>query len=917
MSSSPQGSVHELHKLYAFVRDVVEFTCIALGHGGRMRQRSPTDRTAETIHVVLPVGKGVNEPVPTCEVSRWSIQLFSSKEVLSDVGVSTETSRIIAVLYDIVRHCDDLVKVCKTPLDFKSYVVSHQLSVDAPPVGEEETIYPFTALQFKVTDAHFDALIDNLPDPLNTKEHQEFRKECLLHILKMSAPDLDHHLTYIINIVTGALHHVGTAIALQKLWDRKSHRFGKIYVPQVAELRSQHGSLVDCLRAAVVDSGLGLQVKPQAEPNGPEDAAKKKEFHIIVEHILQQCKLHRLRKKDGLCWEQCLTTERYNTHAWKTTTKFSHCQDAIHPAHINRMVQYFTASDKFPEIWQKLMGIQAPMQRLTNYFCECDTAAFPYLRPQRHLLSFQNGVYDMGCPSLAREHADAVPAAGTFYTYGEQATRYLRDENSDFLVSAKYHDSELPVKLYEQLRRDPDSWFTEAKTPIFQSILDYQERGTPKTREKSEAPDEPPQEIRPELDGNLCYRVYGKLFDEVQEIIPKLIVEKMREDLDIADEEVPERFAALGESLKSLLEERLQVLTNDIRTELATELMSNEAVPEDTGRGPQGLHVVEAANEAPGLPKSSRFPAEAQKWVYIFLGRMFHELNVWDRWQIIPFFKGRAGTGKSSIAQLIGDVFQKEDIGTLGNNCEKTFGLQSLLGKFCWYCLELKKNFQLDQAQFQSMVSGEDVSIAIKNHAAQTMQWRAPGLLCGNESPGWLDAGGSIARRLAIFNFKFGVRAEHSRTNMTENIRSQELATLILKANCAYLWKCKKSRGQDIWKLLPQYFQKQRIELQIDTDPVYAAIYDTTYFLLYKDNEEEANSSREEWYLPFSEVEQHYHQKWKEIRGTHPLPLNQDRYTAAFDHAALSYVYERRKDPQTQDERMDAWILGIKRAQQH
>lgn len=211
------------------------------------------------------------------------------------------------------------------------------------------------------------------------------------------------------------------------------------------------------------------------------------------------------------------------------------------------------------------------------------------------------------------------------------------------------------------------------------------------------------------------------------------------------------------------------------------------------------------------IAQVSRLPREAQRFVYIFMGRMFHQLGLHDQWQIIPFLKGRGGSGKSTIAQVVHMFFEPTDVGILSNNSEKKFGLQPLVDKFMWMCLELKKNVQLDQAEFQSMVSGEDVSIAIKNQVAQAIKWSAPGLLCGNEAPGWIDAQGSIARRIAIINFPRTVQERHIVPELKEKIFQLELAKLIVKCNVAYRSECNTHRKCDIWKILPPYFREERL----------------------------------------------------------------------------------------------------------
>ncbi|CAN0291897.1 unnamed protein product, partial [Phaeothamnion confervicola] len=65
-------------------------------------------------------------------------------------------------------------------------------------------------------------------------------------------------------------------------------------------------------------------------------------------------------------------------------------------------------------------------------------------------------------------------------------------------------------------------------------------------------------------------------------------------------------------------------------------------------------------------------------WACVFIGRLFYEVNESDAWQVIPFLKGVAGTGKSTLIKIVEMMYQHRDIGVLGNNVEKQFGLSMI-----------------------------------------------------------------------------------------------------------------------------------------------------------------------------------------------------------------------------------------------
>jgi ABC-type molybdenum transport system ATPase subunit/photorepair protein PhrA len=101
---------------------------------------------------------------------------------------------------------------------------------------------------------------------------------------------------------------------------------------------------------------------------------------------------------------------------------------------------------------------------------------------------------------------------------------------------------------------------------------------------------------------------------------------------------------------------------------------------------------------------------DVARWVYVFMGRLCFDVNEIDGWQVIPFIKGIAQSGKSTlITKVCRKFYETEDVAVLSNNIEKKFGLSSIVNGFMFISPEVKGDLQLEQAEFQSLVSGEDV----------------------------------------------------------------------------------------------------------------------------------------------------------------------------------------------------------------
>lgn len=200
------------------------------------------------------------------------------------------------------------------------------------------------------------------------------------------------------------------------------------------------------------------------------------------------------------------------------------------------------------------------------------------------------------------------------------------------------------------------------------------------------------------------------------------------------------------------------------------------------------------------------FDDEVMRWMYVMGGRLCFDVGDLDGWQVIPFLKGVARSGKSTmITKVFRKFYGPEDVRTLSNNVEKKFGLSAIYDSYMFIAPEVKNDLSLEQAEFQSIVSGEDVSVAIKCEKAKSIEWKTPGILGGNEVPQWKDNSGSILRRILTFNF--GKQVKSADTNLDDKLEP-ELPMIIQKCVRAYLEYAHKYANKDIWNVVPEYFKK-------------------------------------------------------------------------------------------------------------
>jgi phage/plasmid-associated DNA primase len=135
--------------------------------------------------------------------------------------------------------------------------------------------------------------------------------------------------------------------------------------------------------------------------------------------------------------------------------------------------------------------------------------------------------------------------------------------------------------------------------------------------------------------------------------------------------------------------------------------------------------------------------------------------------------------------------------------------------KLLFVAPEIKSDLKIEQAEFQSIVSGEDITINVKNRTAFSKVWKVPGALAGNEVPSWCDNSGSIARRIVLFDFSKSVTNGDMR--LADKLAS-ELPSILMKCNRLYLDAVSKWSTTNIWTVLPKYFLHTRDEMAQSTN---------------------------------------------------------------------------------------------------
>lgn len=207
---------------------------------------------------------------------------------------------------------------------------------------------------------------------------------------------------------------------------------------------------------------------------------------------------------------------------------------------------------------------------------------------------------------------------------------------------------------------------------------------------------------------------------------------------------------------------------------------------------------------------------DVQRWLCILMGRMLYNVGELDDWQVFIFLLGTAGSGKSTIIEnIIKQLYEPADVGTVSNNMEKIFGLSGLVDKFIIVGPEIKGNWSIDQASLQSMVTGESISLSEKYKTPVSIKFPTPIAIAGNVIPNFEDNSGSMSRRTIIFPFDFKVKKGD--TKLGHKIQG-ELSFIIQACNKGYLHAYHKYGSAGIWEVLPDLFKATQENMTENTN---------------------------------------------------------------------------------------------------
>ena len=203
----------------------------------------------------------------------------------------------------------------------------------------------------------------------------------------------------------------------------------------------------------------------------------------------------------------------------------------------------------------------------------------------------------------------------------------------------------------------------------------------------------------------------------------------------------------------------------------------------------------------------------------MFIGRMLYNIGDLDNWQVILMLLGTGGTGKSTIHNVIKSFYDEDDVAVIGNNFQTTFGMADIYNKFVFIAPEIKRDWKIDQAEFQEIVCGGKLNVNIKHQSSQMIEWTTPGILGGNENPGFTDNALSIHRRIVVS--RFDKKVQDVDPFLSTKLFS-EIGAILKSCNNIYLYYASNFRDEDIWTWIPSYFKETQLIFATTSNALHA-----------------------------------------------------------------------------------------------
>ena len=226
------------------------------------------------------------------------------------------------------------------------------------------------------------------------------------------------------------------------------------------------------------------------------------------------------------------------------------------------------------------------------------------------------------------------------------------------------------------------------------------------------------------------------------------------------------------------------------------------------------IDEIDGTKETPIWDKVWRdqVSTESQKTMEVLIGRMLYKIGQYDDYQVAPFLRGIANTGKSMIVDFVGKkLLPTEEVGIISATMDKKFGLEDLYEKRMVAMTEIPDHIEnvIAKSVFQEMISGGTVSVSRKYKGCHMHQWTSQTFLAGNCNPDFADDSGSIARRLSMTVFNNTIQAKDQQTDLHHKLNA-EIFGVLFRCIKSYRAFAKANQGKSWWDICDDETKENR-----------------------------------------------------------------------------------------------------------
>lgn len=313
------------------------------------------------------------------------------------------------------------------------------------------------------------------------------------------------------------------------------------------------------------------------------------------------------------------------------------------------------------------------------------------------------------------------------------------------------------------------------------------------------------------------------------------------------------------------------------------------------------------------IMETQRWPGAVRKVRWAMNGRLLFELHKHDNFQCWVLNQGRGGTGKSTTLQVMAKLFDSSKVFFGQNRCEPIFGMQLLPGKHVWMLTDIKGDFNWDTQLLLNMISGEQVTVSVKNKDTVTMDpFLAPGEGSCNAFPEWLDDQGQWGRRTIVFPYERAIPNEFVDPLLFRKIHT-ELPMIVLKSSFYYLQMARQHRHHDIKLIIDAIpmFRHARNRFARSNNAILSFLTEASSPVVIATKDDAINN---DVYLPLNSLLQTF-EEWRQ----HRFPGHKYRWSDSAAAAVFEQLGVERRDGELKYPRhsgnarpkKDTYIFGV------